>query len=133
MLVIENFCFVTSVLVSNKWKKLMILNIQLTLDNVEFLQSLCLIQVNKISSKFKTFSSSADKMIRFSTIFLISMLTRLISFLFDICLTFLIEIFLTEAILIDAILIDIILTKTLLTAVFLFDTLTKARFCEFIL
>jgi hypothetical protein len=28
---------------------------------------------------------------------------------------------------------DIILTKTLLTAVFLSDTLTKARFCEFIL
>ncbi len=72
-------------------------------------------------------------MIRFSAIFLTSMLTRLISLLFDIYLTLLTEIFLTEAILIDATLIDIILTETFLTAVFLFNTLTKAKFCEFIL
>ncbi len=133
MLVIENFCFVTSVLVSNEWKKLLISSAQLTFDSVEFLQSFCLIQVNKISSKFEIFSSSADRMIRFSAIFLTSMLTRLISLLSDICLTLLTEIFLTEATLIDATLTDIILTKTLLTAVFLSDTLTKARFCEFIL
>jgi hypothetical protein len=111
----------------------LISNAQLTFDNVEFLQSLCLIQVNKISSKFETFSFSADRMIRFSAIFLTSMLTRLISLLFDIYLTLLTEIFLTEAILIDATLIDIILTETFLTAVFLFNTLTKAKFCEFIL
>jgi hypothetical protein len=92
----------------------------------------------KNHQKFVIFSSSADKMILFSTIFLISMMIQLFAFLIDIFLSSLIETLLTETFLTNVVLTNAALTCIMLTeilefVVFLSDTLTSTKFDEFIL